>query len=109
MSKINLNLQLFGNGTGDWTQGVTETAVREAYDAFVIEVNKAKEIIEDVSVVGSVLKEGWQGNDLIVFMAKFDMYREKVIEQINAYTTEVGATAEDIIIQWKEFQKNLVE
>ena len=61
MSDIKLNIQLFGGGgSSEWTAGITESAVNEAFDQFVAQIEKTKETIRDYAKVDEALTAGWR-------------------------------------------------
>lgn len=108
MSTIKFDIQKFGNGDQRWTAGVTESAIKEAYEDFSKQIEEAENAIKDMSGVGEALVAGWKGQDRIDYMEKFLKHAMNVIDQIEEYKVAVGTEIESIIGQWEEFQKGLI-
>lgn len=108
MSTIKFDIQKFGNGDQRWTAGVTESAIKEAYEDFKKQIEEAENAIRDWQGVGLVLALGWRGQDCVDFLDKFKQHAENVIAQIEEYKVAVGNEIESIISQWDEFQKGLI-
>lgn len=108
MSNINLDLQLFGGGSGNWSSGITESAIKEAFQSFSTQIDETIDAIRNYSKVDEALNAGWSGQDCEDYIDKFHTHAEKVITQIEAYRTAVGTQVDSIIEQWDTFQAGLI-
>lgn len=108
MSTIKFDIQRFGSGSAEWSAGITESAIKEAYTNFCNQITKTQEAISDTAKVHAALEEGWSGQDRVDYLAKFDQHAAHVNEQIEAYKLAVGKEVASIISQWTEFQSNLI-
>ncbi|MGM9877636.1 MAG: hypothetical protein ACI33S_03205 [Bacilli bacterium] len=107
MSNIKMDIQLFGGG-GDWSEGITVSAVDAAYDSFSQQIDAIEDAIRNYSSVDTALSAGWSGVDCQQYLDKFHQHTEEVCTQIEEYRVAVKATVEDIKSQWEDFQANLI-
>lgn len=111
MSDIKFDLQLFGGGAAggsQWTEGITQSAVDAAYDAFSAKIDQVEEAIKNYAAVDAALEAGWSGTDRDAYLEKFHQHAETVCSQIEEYRTAVKNTVEEIKAQWESFQSGLI-
>lgn len=111
MLKVKLDIQLFGDdGSGGrtFTAGVTESAIRAAYDDFHKQIVAVNEAIGNISGVRSALEAGWSGQDCQDFLDKFDAHQQNVQKQILEYDVAVSNAVNKLIEEWKVFQAGLI-
>lgn len=107
MSNIKFNLQMFAGGA-DWSEGITESAIRSAYDTFSTDIDNAIDAIKNYASVDEALREGWSGQDCEKYLTKFHDHAAKIVTQIDDYRTAVKGQVDSIIEQWDEFQAGLI-
>ena len=107
MSKIKFDIQMFSGG-GNWTAGVTQSAIHSAYDKFSSAIDEANEAIMNYKAIDSALTSGWSGQDCTDFLDKFHTHATHVTEQIDEYRSAVSKEVDSIISQWSEFQSTLI-
>ncbi len=110
MLKVKLDIQLFGPGGGarTFTAGVTESAIRAAYDDFHNQIVAVNEAIGNIGPVRNALEAGWSGQDCQDYLAKFDAHQQNVQKQILEYDVAVSKAVEKLIEEWRAFQAGLI-
>ena len=111
MLKVKLDIQRFGGDGGGgrtFTAGVTESAIRAAYDDFHNQIIATNEAIGNIGPVRSALEAGWSGKDCQDFLDKFDAHQQNVQKQILEYDAAVSAAVEKLIEEWRAFQAGLI-
>ena len=107
MSDIKMDIQLFGGG-GDWSEGITISAVDEALNSFSQQIDEIQNTIRSYDSVDTALTNGWSGVDCQQYLEKFHTHAEKICAQIDEYRSAVKATVESIKTQWEDFQSGLI-
>lgn len=108
MSNIKLDLQLFGPGGANWTEGITVSAIDAAYNSFSSKIDDVITAINNYAPVDEALADGWSGTDCQMYLDKFHVHAKNVIAEIETYRTAVKATVESIKQQWETFQAGLI-
>ena len=108
MSDIKLDLQLFGAGGGNWTEGITVSAIDAAYQSFSAKIDEVITAINNYAPVDAALADGWSGTDCQMYLEKFHIHAKNVCNEIETYRTAVKATVESIKQQWESFQSGLI-
>lgn len=108
MSTIKLNIQLFGGGGSNWTEGVTQSAVQAAYDQFSSKIDDVETSIMNYGPVDAALQAGWSGQDCANYIEKFHQHASNVCNHIEEYRTAVKTTVDSILAQWESFQSGLI-
>ena len=114
MLKIKLDVQMFGGKkeagpSGPvFSSGITESAIRAAYDDFHNQIVATNEAINDISAVRSAFEAGWSGKDREDYLAKFDAHQKNVQKQILEYDAAVKVAVDKLIEEWTEFQAGLI-
>lgn len=108
MLKVKLDIQKFGPGGKTFTAGVTESAIRGAYDEFHNRIIATNDAIGNIGPVRAALEAGWSGQDCQDFLDKFDAHQQNVQKQILEYDAAVKAAVEKLIEEWKAFQAGLI-
>ena len=105
MLRSKLDIQKFGSDGGGrtFTAGITESAIRAAYNDFHNQILETNEAIGDILPVRAALEAGWSGKDCEDFLNKFvhswtalDTFKsnnkEDIEEWINKYLTNIDLT-----------------
>ena len=112
MLRSKLDIQKFGsNGDGGgrtFTAGITESAIRAAYNDFHNQIVKTNEAIAEYKSVRDALEAGWSGQDCQDFLTKFDAHQQNVQDQILEYDAAVKAAVDKLIEEWRTFQAGLI-
>lgn len=102
---IKFDIQMFGDGgSGNWTHGVSKSAIESALQKFHTQINETKETIMNTSAVRSSLTANWSGKDCETYLEKFDQNAKSICDQIDEYVTAIDAETTKLIASWEEFQ-----
>lgn len=109
MSKFKLNIQLFGDGGANWTEGVSKAAIQNTVAEFDKKISDTVAAINNTQSLEATLAAGWSGQDRVDYMEKFHKHAANIIKDIEKYQNALHKTIDDVIEQWERFQKGLIK